>query len=323
MVDSAKKPLLIAESEGFSPRAINHLSQKFEVTCADLDRAGLLDAAKDYDVLWVRLRVKIDEEIMGSAPNLRAIVTNTTGLTHIDLEAADRQNIQVVSLKGETEFLREIRATAEHTIGLTLALLRRIPSAHDSVIGGTWNRYLFQGSELYQKTVGIIGYGRLGSIAASYFHAMGANVLVCDCKEVETQDEVALVDLPTLLRESEVISLHVNYVAENHHMLGPSQIAQIKSGAVLINTSRGELIDESALLDALRREQLSGAALDVLEHEHGIDLSSHSLVQYASDNDNLILTPHIGGYTRESLSKTELFLAKKLERALSTGLAPR
>ena len=323
MVETQKPSLLIAESDGFSQEAIDHLSQSFEVHCADLDRAGLLDAIGPHEVLWVRLRTKIDDNILQVAPKLKAIVTNTTGLTHIDLNAAQQRDIHVVSLKGETEFLREIRATAEHTIGLTLALLRHIPSAHKSVTKGTWDRYLFQGSELYQKTVGIIGYGRLGSIAASYFQAMGANVLVCDRREVETPDDISVVELPKLLSESNIISLHVNYVAENHHMLGRSQFDSMKKGCVLINTSRGELIDEQALLKAIQSRRLAGAALDVLKNEHNLNLATHPLVQFASENDNLILTPHIGGYTRESLPRTELFLARKLEKSLSLGLSIR
>lgn len=304
--------LLIAESKEFSPVAITHLESQFTVRLADFDRKQLLAGLSDVEFLWVRLRSMIDQQVFEAAPNLKAIATNTTGLNHIDLESAAKRNVQVLSLKGEYDFLADIRATAEHTIGLALALLRRIPAAHEHSCSGNWDRYLFKGRELYERTAGIIGYGRLGRIVARYFKAFGMRVLVVDPEQHEIESGIEKVGMTELLEQSDVVSLHVDYRPENHAMIDESILNQLKAGAVLINTSRGELINETDLLAALASGSLSGAGLDVIDSEHEVTATREAIIQYACDNNNLILTPHIGGNTFESHYKTEEFLAEKL-----------
>lgn len=311
---TAKPKLLIAESHEFSPVAVGILANRFEVRLADLDRAGLLREAADAEYLWVRLRNMIDGEIMEAAPKLRAIITNTTGLNHIDLEEAERRRVSVISLKGESEFLKQIRATAEHTIGLTLALLRRIPAAHRHAADSHWDRSLFKGHEIHEKTVGIVGYGRLGKIVAGLFHAFGAQVIV-NSREYEpgTQiDAFPVVELIQLLKQSDIVSLHVNYERANDSMIGRSELSLMKPGAMLINTARGELIDEGALVDALESGSIGGAAIDVIRDEQTNGGAARRLAALAKNSGRLVLTPHIGGNTHESLAKTEIFLAEKL-----------
>jgi len=306
--------LLIAESQDFSSQARAILESYFDVTSKNLDRQDLLQSVADCKVLWVRLRTMIDVEVMNAAPALKIIATNTTGLNHIDGMAAKDRGIRVVSLQGETEFLKTIRATAEHTIALALSLLRKIPTAHADVCSGRWDRTDFQGSELYEKTVGIIGYGRLGSIVAQYFHAFGCNVQV-HSRELPVRGEVdgfATVTLPQLLGNSDIVSLHVNDEPKNHHMLAAEHFSQMKRGAYFINTARGELVDQEALLDAVESRHLGGAAVDVIDHEHVHGSSFSRLAKLAATSDRLLVTPHIAGFTHESLSKTETFLAEKL-----------
>src|SRR5262245_30543857 len=144
--------ILVSEPTGFSKAAAEVLGQLGEPILVDLDRSRLLAAVRDADVLWVRLRNRIDAEVMAAAERLKIIVTPTTGLNHIDLEEADRRGIRVLSLRGETDFLKNIRATAEHTLALVLALLRRVPAATVHVNDGGWNRDLFKGRELFGKT---------------------------------------------------------------------------------------------------------------------------------------------------------------------------
>jgi len=316
--------ILIAECKGFSSNALELLESRARVVMADVDRVELLREVRDTNVLWVRLRNVIDAQVMDAAPQLQVIVSNTTGLNHIDLEAAKARRIRVLSLRGEVDFLQEIRATAELTLGLALALARRIPSAHAHVCQGQWDRYQFKGHDLYQRTAGIVGYGRLGRIVAGFFEALGMHVLVTtrDGGDSASSDTHARVSLDTLLSESDLVSVHVNLTPDNHKIFGPKQFARMRRGAWLINTSRGELIDESALLAALRSGQLGGTALDVIAEEHQGTGSSHPLIEYARDHDNLIITPHIGGYTWESLARTEVFLAQKLVDAIDTLPAP-
>jgi D-3-phosphoglycerate dehydrogenase len=314
------KPLiLVAESQGFSKDATALLRRVGRVLLNDVDRTELLHAVAPVDVLWVRLRHHIDEELMERAPRLKVIVTPTTGLNHIDMEEAARRGIRVLSLRGETEFLKNVHATAEHTVGLILSLLRHIPEARAHVVGGGWSRDGFRGSELAGKTVGIVGYGRLGRIISRLLLAFETRVLASD-PHVWTTDVdpgVQVVPLTELLQQADIVSLHVNLYAETTGFFGKEHFAQMKPGARFVNTARGELVDETALLEALRSSHLSGAALDVLTEERSTGMGNHPLVRYARGHDNLLLTPHIGGCTTESMEKTELHMARKLYDALS------
>ena len=152
-----KAKILVSESEGFPGKASEILRGAGDLILANLDRSGLLAAVGEANVLWVRLRHRVDPEVMAAAHRLKVIVTPTTGLNHIDLDEANRRGIRVLSLRGETEFLNDIRATAEHTMGLILSLLRRIPAALDDVRKGSWDRDRCKGRELFGKTVGIVG----------------------------------------------------------------------------------------------------------------------------------------------------------------------
>lgn len=313
--------ILVAECEHFSPGATRVLEELGEVTAADLDRAGLLAAAANTEVLWVRLRNRIDAEVMDAAPGLRVICTPTTGLNHIDLAEAGRRGVRVVSLRGEVDFLKDIRATAEHTIALALALMRRLPAAVRHVEGGGWNRDPFRGNELYGKTVGVVGYGRLGRIVARYLDAFGCRVLASERPDWDGAADgfVKLVPLEELLSHSGIVTLHVNLCQATENFFDRSCFEKMRPGAWFINTARGELIDEAALLDRLKSGALSGAALDVLREEHRLDARTNPLLAWAREHGNLLLTPHIGGCTVESMAKTEEFLARQLRGLLYGG----
>lgn len=318
---TTRPKILVTESGGFSVRAVELLRHIGDVVLADLDRQELLSAVHDADILVVRLRHQIDAEVMAAARHLKIIATLTTGLNHIDLLEAEQHGIQILSLRGETRFLQEVRATAEHTIALIFALLRQVPTALRHVQEGGWNRDLFKGRELCGKTIGVIGYGRLGRIVARYLKAFDTRILTSDpyVEAVAVEEGVTLVPLAQLLREADLVTLHVNLCHETQKFFGRQHFVLMKAGAWFINTSRGELLDEEALLDALRSRHLAGAALDVLCEEQSEGMAKHPLVAYARDHDNLIVTPHLGGCTLESMEKTEVFLAEKLH---TTCLAP-
>ncbi len=298
--------VLIAEGQGFSEAALGILQGAAEVTLGDLDRSGLLRAVPEADALWVRLRHRVDGEVLAAGARLRVLVTATTGLNHIDLEAAGGRGVRVLSLCGETDFLREVRATAEHTVGLLLALLRQTPAAVEHVREGGWNRDLFRGREVAGKTVGIVGYGRLGRMVGEYLRAMEATVVAADPGVEGT------LPLEELLRVADVVSLHARLTAETQGFFGRKEFGAMKPGAWFLNTARGELVDEAALLEALESGRLVGAALDVLAGEEAGGMGQHPLVRYARKRRNLLITPHLGGGTTESMEKTERFLAEKL-----------
>lgn len=309
--------VLNAESHEYADSARAILRSFADLVEGQDDRAALLSALSAHDALIVRLGHRVDEEVLLSAPALRVIVSATTGLDHIDLEAAKRRGVDVLSLKGETEFLTRVTATAEHTWALLLALMRKVPAAIADVRDGHWRRDLFRGGELAGRTLGVIGYGRLGRMVARYGLAFDMRVLVYDTRPSTTlSDGIGSCTLEQLIAEADVVSLHVPLDATTRGMIGRTEIARMKKGSILLNSSRGEIIDSEALLDALARGHLAGAGLDVVPDElPGTGtMSTNRLVEYARRQENLLVTPHIGGATWESMRKTEEFMADRLRQ---------
>lgn len=272
---------------------------------ADVDELMLSQQQYDenlpqYDAVLTSLAVQTRQSALSRAQELRVIATATTGLDHIDIEYAAANEIKVLSLKGDVNFLRRVTATAELAWGLLLATVRKIPSAVESAKRGEWDRERFLGSQLSGKTLGVVGYGRLGAMVANYGLTFGMRVLTCDKQPLSTADSIEQVDFRHLLCESDVVSIHVPLNEETQGMFDHSSLAMLKEGAVVINTSRGAVIDETALLDALKSGRLGGVGLDVIDGEWCQDLASHPLIQYARTHSNLIVLPHIGGVTYES-----------------------
>lgn len=312
-----KLKILNLEPEGFSFKARQILEQFADIYDGPLHRDELIKDIGDFDILIVRLAHKIDTQILDAARSLKIIVTATTGLNHIELEECKKRRIEILSLKDEINFLDEIHATAEHTWALLLSLIRKLPFAFKNVLDNQWDRDQFKGIELHGRTLGIIGFGRLGRKVAKYGFAFGMKVLVYDKKQnLSYPDYVEKVELNYLLSHSDVVTLHIDYERANHKFIDYNKLKRIKKGAVLINTSRGELIDEEDLIEILNKKHLSGAALDVITGENDNWNSSKDLFGYARTNKNLIITPHIGGCTHDSMEKTEIFMAQKLSNFL-------
>ena len=284
------------------------------LTEKEMSRGALINELGDYDVLIVRLCHQIDHDIIDAGRRLLAIVTATTGLDHIDVEYARDCGITVLSLQGETDFLRTILATAEHTWALLLGLVRRIVAASQDAGLGNWNRDAFRGHELQGKHFGLVGLGRIGQKVAEYGQAFGMQVGAFDPLTHDWKEGIwRAPSLSDLLKWSDVLSLHIPLNADTHQLIGRTELALLPQNAVLINTSRGQLIDENALIQALDGGRLGGAALDVITNERDAALRNNSpLLAYANQHDNLLITPHIGGATYESMAKTEVFMAQKL-----------
>ncbi len=306
--------ILNAEPNNYSPEARQILTSIGELVERPLSQAELPRWVADFDVLIVRLRLRVNREVIEAGRRLRAIVTATTGLDHIDVESAQARGIAVLSLKGEVDFLRSIPATAEHTWALLLALMRHIPQAFESVRAGEWNRDAFRGRDLARKRLGIVGLGRVGERVAQYGLAFRMQVAAYDPYRSEWPEEVCRWStLEDLLRHSDILLLHVPLNVETYHLIGERELALLPRGAVLVNTARGAVVDEKALLAALKNGRLRGAALDVIEDEFSQqDSNTNRLVGYAREHDNLLITPHLGGATVESMAETEIFMAKKL-----------
>jgi D-3-phosphoglycerate dehydrogenase len=306
----------IAENSDFSPEVLRMLRAVAHVDVAPCTPEQLPEIFDTYDVFWFRLGFQLDRGLLSAANRLSVIATPVTGIDHIDETTCAEKNIRILCLRGAYDFLREVRATAEHTLALTLALLRQLPAAAAHAANGHWKRDLFRGHELYKKKVGIIGYGRLGEITASYFNAFGCEVLYYDILPKTSHFAIAVKCLDDIAH-SDIISVHVNYTPATHHLIGRDFFRACRPHSIFINTSRGDIVDELALLEALKSKQIRGAALDVVHDEHNYS-PTNELACYGRKYHNLILTPHIGGNTYESFEKTEYYLAQQLINHLDT-----
>lgn len=304
--------LHLAETQDFSKTVFAKLKRHFTVSTGSVEnKLALKKVLEEVDVFWFRLGYKIDNQVLSEASSCKFLVTPVTGLDHIDQSLCNKLGITIISLKGEFEFLKEVRATAEHTISLALSLLRKTTQAVNHAHSGKWNRDLFRGNELYKKRVGIIGLGRLGKIVAALFQAFGCDVSYYDrdssIKHPPFKQHNSLEDC---ILENDIVSVHVDYSTQSHHLFDKKTLSHFNNKKWLINTSRGGIIDEEALLDCLMENKIAGVALDVLQGEPAV--KDHPIISYARENENLILTPHIGGCTYESFEKTEAFILNKL-----------
>lgn len=297
------------------PEALEPLREVCQVEVLPPERELVLRRIAEFDGYLASLQVKMDREMLERAERLKVIATPTTGLDHLDLELAAERGIQVLSLRTEQSLLEKIPSTAELAWALLLAAVRRLPWAVDAALAGHWARDEFRGHQLGGKTLGIIGCGRLGRIVAEYGKAFRMRVLGCDVRPV-TLPGVQMVDLDVLLAESDVITLHIHLTEENRRFVDAEKFAKMKKGVVLVNTSRGAIIDEAAFLAALRSGQVAAAGVDVIEGEWRADLTDHPLIQYARAHDNLVITPHIGGVTYEAQATTLVHMARRLAEAL-------
>lgn len=322
--------ILHTEPLRYEPEVKSAIERAGEVEYVPVDTPEGLIAALErapYDALFARIGLSVDARAFAACPSLRFVVTPTTGLDHIDLVEAGRRGARVISLRGETEFLEKVSATSELTWGLLLAAIRRIPAAHRDVVSGHWRRNELVGEELDGKTLGILGLGRLGRKVARYGVAFGMRVVARDVDPTvigKAPAGVEMVDIDTLLRASDVLSVHLPLKADTERYMDTSRIARMKTGAVLVNTSRGEIVDETALLSALQRGHLSAAALDVMagdsRWDEKVSIEAHPLVTYARTHDNLVLTPHIGGYARSSINATRRFVTERFLAIAAEGV---
>lgn len=293
--------------------ALEPLKNIAEVTHLPALQDALLERIADFDAYIASLHVQMTRPLLERATRLRVIATASTGTDHIDLRCAQERGITVLSLKDDREFLDSITATAEMAWALLLATVRRLPWAFAAALEGRWARDEFRGRQLSGKTLGILGYGRLGSIVASYGRAFRMRVLACDVKPVTPAEGVEIVDFERLLAESDVLSIHIHLTEANRMIIDAAVLSRMKEGAVLINTSRGGIVDEAALLAALQSGHLGGAGLDVIDGEWRDDLDRHPLIWYAREHQNLVISPHIGGVAVEAQKAAIERMAAKLK----------
>lgn len=307
--------ILNLEPEGYCAPAGEVLRSFAEVTLYN-GRQPLDQVIRRYDGIVVRFKYKINRQLIDKASNLKVVAAAVTGTDHMDAGYLQKKKIALISLKGQRHFLDSISATAEYTTGLMLALMRHVPWAFQDVRQGRWERDDFIGCELKGKVLGIVGLGRLGTKVAKYAKAFGMDILYFDPHvRLKGRGVRKVARLKQLLNTSDVVTVHVPLTGETLHLIGAKEFQHMKPGCFFINTSRGQVVDEKALLGALNRSHIAGAALDVLADENrpDFDCRSNPLVRYAQKHGNLLLTPHIGGATKESMRMTETFIAQRLK----------
>jgi D-3-phosphoglycerate dehydrogenase len=271
----------------------------------DIKQEDLLKLAKEYDILIVRSRTKVRKDIIDASDGrLRLIARVGVGLDNIDVDYAKAKGIKVINAEEAA-----MTAVAELVIGMMISLARGIVKADHSMKQGRWIKSELIGIELRGKYLGIVGMGKIGTRVARLARALGMNIIAYDVVKIDTMliRELSLVvsDLETLLRSSDFVTLHVPLNESTRYMIDGSRLAMMKSTAYIINTSRGSVIDERALLKALRNGSIAGAALDVFEVEPPTDRELIAL-------DNVICTPHIGAQTREAQELAANIIAEKV-----------
>ena len=306
----------ILVADPISARGIEELARDGEldvVVQTGMSEAELIDKISQFAGIIVRSETKLPENVLNAATRLRVIGRAGVGVDNVDVETATRRGIIVMNAPGGNTI-----STAEHAFSLLLCVARQIPQAHGSVSSGSWRRKEFEGTELYNKTLGIIGMGRIGGELSRRAIAFGMRVLAYDPYLSSTRARTLQVELvqeiDQLLAAADFISLHTPLTAETRHIIGGAALQKTKRGVRIINCARGGLVDENELASALRSGQVAGAALDVFETE---PLPSDSPLR---DAPNLVLTPHLGASTAEAQESVGIEIAQSVRAALIEGI---
>jgi D-3-phosphoglycerate dehydrogenase len=307
------RPVVLVAEE-LAPSAMQVLDTDFEVRSVDgADRAALLPALAGVDAVIVRSATHIDAEALQAADRLKVVARAGVGLDNVDVAAATAKGVLVVNAPTSN-----IVSAAEHAVALPLAVARRVPQASGSLKAGEWKRSTFTGVEVTDKTMGIVGLGRIGVLVAQRMSAFGVRLLAYDPyvpAARAAQIGVRLVPLDELLRESDFISIHLPKTPETVGLIGERELALCKPGVIIVNAARGGLLDEHALAQALKEGRVGGAGLDVYATEPCTD---SPLFAY----ENVVATPHLGASTVEAQDKAGLAVARSVKLALQGEFVP-
>ncbi|MDQ1513057.1 MAG: D-3-phosphoglycerate dehydrogenase / 2-oxoglutarate reductase, partial [Microbacteriaceae bacterium] len=307
------KPIVLI-AEQLSPATVDALGPDFDIRQVDgTDRPALLAALADADALLVRSATQVDEEAIRAARRLTVIARAGVGLDNVDIPAATKAGVMVVNAPTSN-----IVSAAELAIGHLLALARHLPEAHASLKAGEWKRSRFTGVELYDKTVGIVGLGRIGTLVAQRLAPFGVTLVAYDPYVTPARAQqlgVGLLPLDELMRVSDFITVHIPKTPETTGLIGAAQFELAKPELRIVNASRGGIIDESALAEALGTGRIAGAALDVFVQEP--PQNPELLTQ-----PKLQVTPHLGASTDEAQEKAGIAVARSVRLALGGELVP-
>lgn len=291
-------------NDAIAPQGVQKLKDAgFEVVVDHLEPEDLKAQIKDYDALIVRSATKVRREIIEAAENLKVIGRAGVGLDNVDREAAKERGIAVYNTPAATSI-----SVAELALGMMLSAARHIAQGTVSLKQGRWDKKKFKGVELYGKTLGIIGMGRIGSELAKRAQAMGMSVFFFDAVVSESEFGTYK-EMDEVLAEADFLSLHLPHTDSTHYLINTDAFAKMKDGAILVNAARGGVVDEEALYEALKSGKLRAAAVDVYESE---PVTEHKLFSL----DNVVLTPHVGAQAAEGQQRAGVQVAEKVIEAL-------
>lgn len=274
-----------------------------------------------YDIIIMKLGYELTTCMLTSQSTLKYIVSATTGHNHLNEIELKARGIKLISLKGEVEFLNNIQSTSEHVWALLLNICKKITEANKILDSGKWQRDELKGYELNSKTLGVIGYGRLGKRVVKYGEAFNMNIKTFDINAERHYQSQYKIDLKSLIELSDVIILLIDFRESNRNFFNQEKFGRMKDKSIFINCSRGECVDESALLEYLKSDKMFGCGLDVLDQDSSWKNwpKDHEIINLSREKANIIITPHIGGYSDFSIEQTRGFITKKLLKQTNNG----
>ncbi|PXY26058.1 phosphoglycerate dehydrogenase [Prauserella sp. PE36] len=312
MTNSSQPVVLLAEK--LAPSAVSVFGDEVEVRHVDgTDRPALLDAVKNADALLVRSATKVDAEVLGASSRLKVVARAGVGLDNVDVPAATERGVLVVNAPTSN-----IVSAAEHAVALLLAVARRVPAADQSLRGGEWKRSSYTGIELNGKTIGVVGFGKIGQLVAQRLAAFDTRLIAYDpytSPARAAQLGVELVSLDELLARADAISIHLPKTPETKGLIDAAALAKTKKGVLIVNAARGGLVDEEALANAVRDGHVGGAGIDVFASE---PTTSSPLF----DLPNVVVTPHLGASTAEAQDRAGTDVARSTLLALRGDFVP-
>jgi D-3-phosphoglycerate dehydrogenase / 2-oxoglutarate reductase len=297
----------------FDDDVLKKLKKKVNLNFSINSKKETLKKIIDSDVYIASAAIELNKHDISTAKNLKIILSPSTGTDHIDLNEVKKKNIKFFHIAKERKLLDSFTATSELVFGLILNLNRKIILASADAKRGKWSREKFSGFQLKDKTLGIIGLGRLGKITAKIANGFSMNVIGYDLKKKKLSN-VKNVSLNYLFKKSDIISIHIHLTKNTENFINKKNLSLMKKNCILINTSRGKIINENDLKYFLSQNKNFHAGLDVIDGEwlSYKKLSHHKLISYSKNNNNLLIVPHIGGSTKESIYGARVFMIRKL-----------
>jgi len=312
-VSAAGRPVVLI-ADKLAPSTVEALGDDVEVRWVDgPDRPKLLEAVVDADAVLVRSATTVDAEVLAAAPKLKIVGRAGVGLDNVDIEAATARGVMVVNAPTSN-----IHSAAEHAIALLMSVARQVPAADATLKDHTWKRSSFNGVELFDKTVGVVGLGRIGQLAAARLASFETKIIAYDpyvSAARAAQLGIELVTLDELLERADFITVHLPKTPETAGLIAKDQLAKTKPGVIIVNAARGGLIDEQALADAITSGHVRGAGLDVFNTEPCTDSPLFEL-------DQVVVTPHLGASTSEAQDRAGTDVAKSVRLALAGHFVP-